>query len=693
MQRLAVLYAALAFALAGAACYLVATVLSEYIERSTVAEVRETVDAEGLNWITLRADGLNLHLSGPAPSEAARFDAVRIVQTKVNAWRLNDDITVVRSDLLHEPQFSLELLRNGDGISLIGLIPQSTGRNSILDAIAKLKDGARITDMLETADHPVPAGWDDAVSYALKSLRSLPRSKISVTPELVKITAISDSQDEKAAIEKTLNATRPDALTIELAISAPRPVITPFSLRLTIDAGNARFDSCSADTEQARSMILAASNKAGLDGDAECIIGLGTPTPRWGEAAELAIAALAELGNGDLTFNDADITIITTPDVEQDQFDEIIHNLETALPDVFSVHAVLPPKPAVEGQQTSTETREVTVTKSPEGLVQMRGRLKHATAKTSIHNYAAALFGRDDLYDTTRLDPLLPDDWSKRTLAGLHALSKLHQGILIIGEDEISLKGVSIRPEISTEVTQLLSDALGEGARFKIDIHYEEALDRVAQLPTPEECVDGVNDVLSTRQITFAPSSARIEDDSMSVMENIAKAMTDCSDVAMEIGGHTDSQGRETMNQTLSQARAEAVLDALLSLEILTTFLSAKGYGESVPIADNETEEGRQANRRIEFRLVKDPTGAARSSEEVDPANDEGAAEDDGESHDDGHNDDGHDDTPGDTDPPTEAQTEAETGDEESLIVEEPEDNATTPADETSATEEDNGQN
>ena len=79
----------------------------------------------------------------------------------------------------------------------------------------------------------------------------------------------------------------------------------------------------------------------------------------------------------------------------------------------------------------------------------------------------------------------------------------------------------------------------------------------------------------------------------------------------MEIGGHTDSQGREAMNLTLSQARAEAVLDTLLSLEVLTTNLTAKGYGESAPIADNGTEEGRQANRRIEFTLMGQPETAA----------------------------------------------------------------------------------
>ncbi len=79
----------------------------------------------------------------------------------------------------------------------------------------------------------------------------------------------------------------------------------------------------------------------------------------------------------------------------------------------------------------------------------------------------------------------------------------------------------------------------------------------------------------------------------------------------MEIGGHTDSQGRETMNLALSQARADAVLEALMARRLLAASLAAKGYGEAVPIADNATEAGRDANRRIEFTLLLPEATAA----------------------------------------------------------------------------------
>ena len=71
----------------------------------------------------------------------------------------------------------------------------------------------------------------------------------------------------------------------------------------------------------------------------------------------------------------------------------------------------------------------------------------------------------------------------------------------------------------------------------------------------------------------------------------------------MEIGGHTDSQGNAASNLTLSFARAESVLAALGARGVDTSVYEAQGYGETQPIADNETPEGREANRRITFTV------------------------------------------------------------------------------------------
>ena len=73
----------------------------------------------------------------------------------------------------------------------------------------------------------------------------------------------------------------------------------------------------------------------------------------------------------------------------------------------------------------------------------------------------------------------------------------------------------------------------------------------------------------------------------------------------MEIGGHTDNTGNAAANLKLSEARAAAVRARLVELGVSDAILTAKGYGDTKPVADNGTAEGRAQNRRMEFSLAQ----------------------------------------------------------------------------------------
>ncbi len=78
----------------------------------------------------------------------------------------------------------------------------------------------------------------------------------------------------------------------------------------------------------------------------------------------MSIRALAEIGGGTLTFADADITFVAPETANQNDFDRIVHSLEAILPDVFSAHAILPPRPLVEGGK-QPDAPEFLITRSP----------------------------------------------------------------------------------------------------------------------------------------------------------------------------------------------------------------------------------------------------------------------------------------------------------------------------------------
>lgn len=101
--------------------------------------------------------------------------------------------------------------------------------------------------------------------------------------------------------------------------------------------------------------------------------------------------------------------------------------------------------------------------------------------------------------------------------------------------------------------------------------------------------------------IYFETAKSVIKTESYTNLDNVVSILNKYPEYRISIEGHTDSQGEEANNLKLSNSRAKACMDYLISKGISATRLSAKGYGETRPIADNATEEGRKLNRRVEF--------------------------------------------------------------------------------------------
>ncbi|MEO0391238.1 MAG: OmpA family protein [Pseudomonadota bacterium] len=383
-------------------------------------------------------------------------------------------------------------------------------------------------------------------------------------------------------------------------IAAPRPVITPFTLRFVMDEDGARFDACSAGSEQSRQIIVAAARGAGMTGPDRCTVGMGVPSPRWPQAVAVSISALNELGAGSVTFSDADVTLTAAEGTSQATFDRVVGELETDLPDVFALKAVLP-----ETVDPTAGPPEFTATLSPEGQVQLRGRLNDEQVRMVTDSYAKSRFGVGNVYMATRLVDELPANWPTRVLAGLEALASLSNGVVRVTPDLLEVSGNTGDEDASSRIATLLADKLESGEAFEIDVTYLEKLDPVASIPTPDECETEIGTILASKKINFEPGSATIASATLDTMDRVAEVLSACGTLRLEIQGHTDSQGREEMNLNLSQARAQSVLNELRARRVPTANFVARGYGETQPIADNETDEGREANRRIEFRLIR----------------------------------------------------------------------------------------
>ena len=115
---------------------------------------------------------------------------------------------------------------------------------------------------------------------------------------------------------------------------------------------------------------------------------------------------------------------------------------------------------------------------------------------------------------------------------------------------------------------------------------------------------DGDNITLNMPgNVTFATNSSDLRPDFFSTLQSVAIVLKEFDKTILEVAGHTDNVGADQYNQALSQRRASSVASYLESQGILTQRMMTVGAGETHPIASNDSEDGRQANRRVELTL------------------------------------------------------------------------------------------
>jgi len=109
--------------------------------------------------------------------------------------------------------------------------------------------------------------------------------------------------------------------------------------------------------------------------------------------------------------------------------------------------------------------------------------------------------------------------------------------------------------------------------------------------------------------ITFATDQSYITSGFHNTLNAIAQVMNKYEKTYLSVEGHTDSTGRDSYNMTLSQQRAQSVKDYLVNQQILSARISTRGYGETRPVASNDTANGRALNRRVEIQIVPNTQG------------------------------------------------------------------------------------
>jgi outer membrane protein OmpA-like peptidoglycan-associated protein len=191
-------------------------------------------------------------------------------------------------------------------------------------------------------------------------------------------------------------------------------------------------------------------------------------------------------------------------------------------------------------------------------------------------------------------------------LQGCASMNKTQKGAVVGTATGTAMGAVIGRASGNTALGAIIGAAVGGAAGAiignQMDKQAEEIKDKVPEAKV-ERVGEGIVVELSS-QILFGFDQADLSTQAKSNLDQLVNILNEYPDTDIELQGHTDSSGSEAYNQTLSERRAGAVSSYLASKGINNTRLNIKGFGETMPKYDNDSEEGRAQNRRVEFLIT-----------------------------------------------------------------------------------------
>jgi OOP family OmpA-OmpF porin len=603
----------LIFGLAACVSVLAAMIFAIFIETISKNQLKSALEKAEYSWAKIDPDGLQLFIHGNAPTDSERIGAIEVARSIVAPKRLIDNIFVEDRTNTKQKVLNLKILKSMDRVLIIGTFPTEFGPFEFEEILKKRLSPSDDYDIIADQTELVPpVNWEAITLYAVSLLDIIKIGKIETDGNQLLFEGIASDNRYKGNLKEYIKSRAPPNLPVEISLHQPRELISPFTFQVEIKNGLLKYSNCVVGDEKSKGQIIKMAKKLDAMALEECLVGLGEPSPQWTKALEKAFSVSAQLVNAKVIFDNLNVSIILDHSFSKKEYSEIITSISNTFPPEFVLSLVK----LSNDDNNNLSSNKVVATLSPEGLVKIVGPVSESFDEALIANFAKARFGSEQASTSLYNVASLPTGWGFRIIAGLEGLHELKNGILEITPNLIEIKGTTQQQFSSAKITKIIGDKIGYNQRLSIEIDYVARPEPVDNSLTARQCVDKINNVLQSRKINFEPSSDRVDLTGQKILDDIAKILFNCSDIILEIGGHTDSQGREQMNLSLSQARANAVLFELQRRRILTKNIVAKGYGETRPIASNDTEQGREQNRRIEFKQIDLSLDANVSSED-----------------------------------------------------------------------------
>ncbi len=606
----------------------------EITDRTTLARGVPTSDAwlagvsfglkqlAGLKQGEARLDGLALTVSGEA-DDAAGYRGIKsaLAGNMPRGVRLADDrvLPPAVSPFLWGARFA------GSQVMLTGHVPSDGAREELFAAAKAAFPRAAVVDRMETAGG-APQDWIRAASGALRELARLDDGNADMRDGQLSVTGMARDEATADAARKGLQESLPKSFRfaeqIKVRDTAPTTATPPPQVRTaspyvtSVDVdGAAVVLTGFAPNEALRSAFaqVASVRFPGRRIDNRLEIAAGFPTT-WQRCTESGMAAVGRLGAGQLRISDRRLDVIGATDDEAlvraipaDLAGQTAGACETTARIVYQA----PAEPDLDWRATFAG-REIV----------LAGDVPSAAVKAELTQTATRLFRDVTVVDRMRVVDSRSRKWPAVASQGLLLLARLNRGEARLQRQQLTLTGEARDNLTVTQVRDQLAREISPGYTGRETIEVRTAA--AVQTPPPpaatpatvaptlppdaraaaaRACQDQLKTTARDGTIRFQRASAELAEESFATLDKLAVVAKTCPDLALEIEGHTDAEGTSERNQRLSDRRAQSVVGYLAKAGVDQGRLRGVGYGETRPIAPNDTPDNRARNRRIEFTV------------------------------------------------------------------------------------------
>lgn len=579
---------------------------SAAIERMVADRIANAFEVLGVDWVDVAVDGLRVELTGHAPESAAQELAVATARSVVPIATVTDATTATLAPPERREPVLVEMHREGEALVLTGRVHGLAMRDALHRLLAELAPDLVVRDLTGTNAARPGRGWERDLRLAVLAAARVPDAYIHLGPRAVTVEGLAPNAASRDALSEMLVAAAPPGTTLSLALSIPAQVIAPFAVVAVKDpGGGVRVESCAARSPGEAAEIEGLMHRAGVEPrPGLCVSGLGGPVGDWPGAVAAGLAGLTALPAGRLALEYRAVLLLATPPSTPAEFESALAQVTAALPPGYAAQGRVEADHPLARQAIARGAYWMQLAHAGDGVL-LSGMAAGEVEREGLVTYAAALFGKTRVVDRLNIGGAgAPPGWQIAGLAGLAALAETGSGMVEMADDRFAIEGRLYDP--------LQAAALDRALRARLDTVAVVATDFTIDLPgavaaqpiAPDRCAVALNGAAALRRIEFEPGSRVVSATSAGEIDALAAVLARCPAAHIEIGGHTDSQGPEDRNLTLSQGRADSVRDQLIDRGVAPERLTAVGYGESQPVADNATEQGRALNRRIAFRFI-----------------------------------------------------------------------------------------